>query len=181
MAIRGPDGNPMNLDPDTGELLSAPVDPDQNRADQTAAQYSTDKDKEYLLGEVEEPQRIVQRDGDQGGLLGELSTNQKKRSKDGGQGRPLGELDLQTVPSTHLQEPARVKTGPNTVQGKVVQSSSSVKVVVKLTKKDKQMWDLAEARKLRPQSKVSGVNDSMIQICKKIKNLPFSKHKMYRR
>ena len=84
MVIKGPDGNLMDLNPDTGELLSAPVPLDGYGTNQLMA---TDSDQGGSLGDVA---GMGATDGDQGGSLGGVAG---QCSTDGDQGGPLGEVE----------------------------------------------------------------------------------------
>ena len=118
--VLGPNGNLLNLDPDTGELLEECV------------------------------QTVTVED-----LVSNIQKQNERRNSDN-------------------QEEKKKATVPN----KPISSDGSV-IGVSSWKDNKQLWDIAEAVKVKHLAVVTGVNDSMIQMMKKIK-VPAEHHSLYR-
>ena len=110
--VLGPNGNPLNLDSDTDELLEECV------------------------------QTVTVED-----LVSNIQKQNERRNSDN-------------------QEEKKKATVPN----KPISSDGSV-IGVSSWKDNKQLWDIAEAVKVKHLAVVTGVNDSMIQMMKKIKEI----------
>ena len=207
LVIKDQYGNPMDLDLDTGELLSAPVTPvlDESRLTYESIPGTIEKIEDASMqhgqhmnsADKHDQSLICLRDNqtdahDQYTHL----TDEHDQSMISPRDHQTDEYEnLQQIKAAqnktceqHTNIAAKTKTAKQKIsQAEMNQKATEpynskryeVKVLIKQNRKLKQLWDQCEAIKLSQYTITSGVNDSMIQICKKHK-LARQKHNAYR-